>query len=234
MEILSLYDIEDGLRHGAYWEAYMVRTVLFACAGLCLATQASAAPVATSSSDLSSRPGSAPMLGGAYLGMTLGVWKTLPRPPSLSANAIASCTEKSAAGDVAGARQAAVEPGGPVVCSYLARYGAVTLAQSLRLTSKYLARNPQYTFADGRLSAIRFLASTDAFDSLMAQFSPAYGAPMETMRDNVSFGGTIRLPRVQKVWRVGDQWLRITDPAERPDRLEVELTTARPAGIPVS
>lgn len=205
----------------------MMKSVVAACAGFCLATQAHQAAALIPNSDGAARPRSAPMMGGAYLGMTFAAWKALTRPPSLSARAVPSCSGGSASGDLVGRPAVDGEPGRPVVCSYLARYGAVTLTQSLQLTPKYLARDPHYTFVDGRLTMVAFLTSVDAFDALMAKFIQAYGAPAETVRDTTTFGGAMRFPRVQKLWRLGDQQLRITDPAKRPGRLEVELSLVR-------
>jgi hypothetical protein len=203
----------------------MLKIILPASAALCLSTSVSAAAPPEPSAALSARPASVPMVGGAYLGMSIAAWKALPRPQTMSPRAVPSCSGADREGGVGAVRDLVAKPRGPIICSYQARYGAVSLPQALRLTPKYLARDPHYTFTGGRLSTIRFITSVDAFDALVAQFTQAYGSPQQTLRGSISFGRAVRFPRVQQVWRVGDQILQIKDPVGRPDRLEVELTT---------
>lgn len=209
----------------------MLESALLSCIGPCLAASVGVAPSQISTA-LNSRPDFVWAVGGAHLGMSLAAWKALPRAPGLSARAVPSCSEGTTNADLAGVPRRPESPRRTtIICSYMARYGAMTLTQSVSLTAKYRARDPHFTFTDGRLSAVRFYTSIDAFNALTAKFIKAYGAPSTTIRDKTSFSDGALLPRVQMVWRWEGQSIRLTDPAGQPNQLEVNVSATTKAPV---
>jgi hypothetical protein len=173
--------------------------------------------------------------GGARLGMSLSQWQALPRPRGSTAGVSAACGNDSAPIRGSKASLSASTPAPrEVVCSYASRLGRYVVAQDFPLTKTYLARDPTFTFVSGRLAKIEFGSSIDAFDDLVAAFETKFGRASQTIRDQIKTPYGPTLPRVQKIWRLPDGVVRITDPSTRLDQLLVDIARPgedRPAGL---
>ena len=165
---------------------------------------------------------------GAHLGMSLGDWRALPFPGGPDRRVQPACT-----GDAGAGRVALLEPtpaerkSGAVACGYVARYGAVALAQGIRPAKDRSPVQVRYLFVKGRLADIRYRASRDAFDRVTARLKAAYGPPRAVVRDEVSteIG---RLERVHMSWSTPAGSAVLTDPADARLDLAVELSSRTP------
>lgn len=162
---------------------------------------------------------------GARLGMSLSQWKALPPPQGSTADVATECSNDTTL-DTASRVTFSVSGSEPpvVVCSYVARLGRYVLAQDFPLAKTYFARNPKFTFVSGRLAKIEFKSSINAFDDLVAAFEARFGAASQTIRDQIRTPFGLTLPRVQKIWRLPDGLVSITDPSDDLDRLVVDFT----------
>jgi hypothetical protein len=210
-------------------EAIMRRAlvVLAAASGMALASGTSARTVTTSHA---AEPPPAPatlQLKGAELGMTLDAWRALPFPGTPSPRVAASCSTDGAA-KVGAPRTAVSTKPSVTVCTYASRYGDITLPQPFPLTSRSLARDPRYSFTEGRLTTIEFDTSIDAFNDLVALFISRYGPEQRTIRDQI---GPHHWPRVRKIWRLPAASILLTDPAARPGQLSVQFRSGSPTDL---
>jgi hypothetical protein len=167
----------------------------------------------------------------AEIGMTLAEWRALPMPSGLTSQAGADCGAVPPSAVAKAVNGDAPKAHSTVVCDYETHYGKVSLRQSIRINRKYLARDPRYTFLNGRLAQIEFHASIDAFNAVMAAIDRAYGPSTETVRDDGPMYDDVRLPRVRKVWRLAAGLIQVTDPSSRPDELAVQLSAWSSGGI---
>lgn len=148
-------------------------------------------------------------INGAKLGMSLADWQALPRPGPDADHVATACKPV-----VADAER--------LQCRYVVRYGAYQLPVSFPLVGSRRIRRPVFEFVGGRLAAIRFRTTTDAFNQLMTVLQRGYGAPQTIVRDSVRVEG-VTLPRIRATWRGRGETVTLTDPSSNPDRLEVEL-----------
>jgi len=191
-----------------------------------------AAAQATTAPAVQRRPGGGlavpAALSAARLGMSLGEWKALPFPGAPDARVQPVCSNDPGAGrgDFL-ALSASDRRAGAVVCGYAARYGTFALSEALPLDQRYLATRVRYVFVGGRLAQIRYRASRDAFDDLIAILKSAYGPPRATQRDTMktSMG---RLDRVQMTWSAPTSRAVLTDPADSALDIGVQVSAAKP------
>jgi hypothetical protein len=186
--------------------------------GLVAAGAASAAPV-----------GGGPFaFTGARLGMSLQAWRASPLPGPADPHIQTACAGDPGVGSSAGLEPTAAErKAGAMVCGYVARYGHALLAQGIRPAADRRPVSVRYVFVKGRLSAIRYTASRDAFDKVTHRLKAAYGSPQAVLRDQVKteIG---KLDRVRMSWAAPSGTAVLTDPADPHLDLAVELRA--PAG----
>lgn len=87
----------------------------------------------------------------------------------------------------------------------------------------YRTRNLTYTFKDGRLAAISFATSIDAFDDVVAALKTANGAPSATRSDHVKLSDGLVFPHVAMVWRRSGSQILLSDPGPRGVQLFVTI-----------
>jgi hypothetical protein len=162
---------------------------------------------------------------GARLGMSLSEWKLMPRAEGSPADVTATCSDEAVPDSASRVKFSTSAPAPPlVVCSYAARLGGYMLSEDLPLTKTYFARNPKYYFLSGRLAKIEFRSSINAFGDLVAVFEAKFGQESQTIRDQIRTPFGLKLPRVQKIWRLPDGLVRIVDPSASLDQLVVDFT----------
>jgi hypothetical protein len=188
--------------------------------GLCLAAVPSLAAAAPLS------------LGAAQLGMTLAAWRALPAPDGAGAGAKAVCSNDAAVRGLAhdllaqaassSAASAAQAGAGADVCGYASVAGDYVLPRQVVVDPPWRG-DVRHLFQDGRLAAIRYQTSINAYDALMAKLAPLYGAPTRTRRDRISTS-LGRAPRVSQTWVTSDGRVELIDPGPDPARLLVTLS----------
>lgn len=164
-------------------------------------------------------------VNGARLGMILQAWEALPYNSGPTSHVTTSCTAQSRPQPGFQRVRASDRPGA-LVCSYVARYGETVLQQAFPLTASFLAREPSYLFLDGRLSGIEFRTSVNAFNHLDALFTARFGPPIQTLRDMLTTGYGLSIPRVRREWRTARADIWIIDPSARLDQLIVRYSLA--------
>ena len=165
-------------------------------------------------------------LNGAQLGMSIQSWRALPRPGDEPDHVTAVCgpLPRPTTGSSPSSGPDAKGPDAKE-CRYSGKYGAFQLPESFPLAGRYRIRQPVFEFMDGRLTAIRFRTSTDAFARVMASLRRSYGQPRRLTRDMVRIDG-VSLPRLRATWRIPGRVVTLTDPSADPDRLEVRTAIA--------
>jgi len=148
---------------------------------------------------------------GARIGMSLEAWRALPLPGSRQL--------KRRCETPAGA------PAGVLICRYADIYGAFELPPSVPLDTHLSASRVRYRFVDNRLTAISLRVSVDAYNDLLADLAPTYGAPTRTVVDRVGFGAGRMRARVRLTWTRPAGALELIDPSPDPLRLELRLTS---------
>lgn len=161
------------------------------------------------------------MMNGVRLGISLEAWRALPRPVDAQGQVVADCQPHAGAAPSAPRLQSSER----MECRYVGKYGAYELPASFPLRGRYRIRQPVFEFVGGRLAAIRFRTSTDAFSQLMATLRSNYGPPQRVERDTVRVEG-VALPRVAARWARDGQIVSLTDPSSSPDQLEVRMAVA--------
>jgi hypothetical protein len=159
-------------------------------------------------------------INGAQLGMSLQAWQALPRPGPAPDHVVTKCNWIGA-----GVARRSPAAGRRLECRYVAKYGPNELPVSFPLSERIRIRKPVFEFVGGRLSAVRFRATTNAFSDLMAILHRGYGPPQRIVRDIVRVEG-LGLPRVQATWRAAGVTVTLTAPSPNPNRLEVRLGVA--------
>jgi hypothetical protein len=122
---------------------------------------------------------------GAYLGMTLVDWRAAEGASSAS-----SCTA----------------PGNDphlLVCH----------GKSAPIGGDFLARDPTFTFADGRLVNISFKTSINGFDFATAALKRRFGEPKSIKRDSTKLADGMVLPHVLMTWTNARSTIKLSDPA---------------------
>jgi hypothetical protein len=114
-------------------------------------------------------------------------------------------------------RGAACAPGSPpgdiVVC-----HGA-----DIALGGGFMARDPTYTFVEGRLSKISFRSSIDGFAFAMASLKHRFGPPQAITRDRIVAADGLNRAHVGITWRNGRSMITLNDPAADAAHLEVNM-----------
>ena len=77
----------------------------------------------------------------------------------------------------------------------------------------YLARNPVFTFADGRLVRIAFETSINGFNFATADLKRRFGAPKAIKRDSAKLADGVTFPHVLMTWSNGRSTIKLSDPA---------------------
>ena len=87
----------------------------------------------------------------------------------------------------------------------------------------FMARDPTYTFVDGRLAKIVFRASIDGFAYAMAALKHRFGTPNAIVRDRILVADGVNRAHVAVTWRNGRSTITLNDPTADAAHLEVNM-----------
>jgi hypothetical protein len=107
-------------------------------------------------------------------------------------------------------------------CTASGRAGLDCRLSDQPLGGGYYARDLTYRFVDGRLTAIQFHTSIDAFAFAVAKLKHEFGAPADIRRNTATLYG-YAFPHVTFTWRNGRSTIVLSDPSE-PNRLSVTMS----------
>ena len=158
---------------------------------------------------------------GATLGMTLTDWKASPYPGVGRIGPVCSGEAGAAAAGIV--ISAAERSEGALVCTY-AYADPGGLRAEVPIGNGLFARRVRYVFRDGRLVAISYRASPDAFDAVVARVDAQLGHPSQMRRDQIRFSDGAVWPRVRMRWSSPAGVVVLTDP-EASGRLSVVFVT---------
>jgi hypothetical protein len=165
---------------------------------------------------------------GVRLGMTLAAWKALPFPGSTSSRARPVCTDGADAissGLLPARSDLSAET---VVCAYFSQYGRFMLPDPVALGPRIVTRRLRFTFEDGRLSAIEYRTSVNAYDDLAARLNTRYGPSARLTRDSVKTSAGA-YPRVRRTWQAPDGQIELIDPVAPYTDLSLRLSVPQAA-----
>ena len=126
--------------------------------------------------------GAAP-LAGAALGETADIWRS-----------------------TATGREAGCKPGA------VGDHILVCHGDGVAIGGGFMARDPTYTFVDGRLAKIVFRASIDGFAYAMAALKHRFGTPNAIVRDRILVADGVNRAHVAVTWRNGRSTITLNDP----------------------
>jgi hypothetical protein len=161
----------------------------------------------------------------AQLGISVGAWRSLAPPEGAGPGAQPACSDDARVVGLAHNPLAHLaQQDGLEACAYVDVLGDWVLPCSVLLDRRHRATGLTYLFDRGQLREIRFNASVDAFNDVMAILRSRYGPPTATVRDTVLMWGS-RIARVTETWRTAAGEVRLTDPALEPTQLSVALVS---------
>jgi hypothetical protein len=85
--------------------------------------------------------------------------------------------------------------------------------KSAPIGGDFLARDPTFTFADGRLVDISFKTSINGFDFATAALKRRFGEPKSIKRDSTKLADGMVLPHVSMTWTNKRSTIKLSDPA---------------------
>jgi hypothetical protein len=138
-------------------------------------------------------------LAGAALGEPASIWRS-----------------------TASGRAAACAPG-PARDRILVCHGA-----DIAIGGGFMARDPTYTFVDGRLAKIVFRSSIDGFSYAMASLKHRFGAPKTIVRDRIIVADGLDRAHVAVTWRNGRSTIMLSDPTVDAAHLQVNMRLDAP------
>ena len=153
-----------------------------------------ALPAAVSPSPPATFAGTAYGLAGASLGEPASAWR--------------STTSGRAAACLAGAARDQI-----LVCR----------GDDIAIGGGFRAREPSYTFVNGRLSKIEFRTSIDGFSYAMALLKHRFGAPKTIVRDRIVVADGLDRAHVAVTWRNGRSTITLSDPTLDAAHLQVNM-----------
>ncbi len=91
-----------------------------------------------------------------------------------------------------------------------------------------MARDPTYTFANGRLAKISFHSSIDGFAYATASLKHRFGLPNAIVRDRIIAADGLNCAHVGITWRNGRSTITLNDPTPDAAHLEVTMRLDKP------
>jgi hypothetical protein len=114
-------------------------------------------------------------------------------------------------------RAAACAPASPAAEILVCHGGDIPLGGG------FMARDPTYTFTNGRLSKITFRSSIDGFGFAMASLKHRFGPPTVIARDRIVVADGLNRAHVGITWRNGRSTITLNDPTADAAHLEVDM-----------